>query len=331
MKINETIGIDVSKLKIDVLIHSNQMFEIFENTNKGFKKMVNMTYKNSKFPKEEILFAFEHTGLYSHKLSVYLSEKNIPFVIIPGLEIKKSLGIVRGKDDSIDAKRIALYAYRLRDELEPCKLPATKLMELKRLLALRELMVKQRAGYKALLKEQTNVLIKKDNKILFETQEKMIHYLTKQIDITEQEMDSIIKSEEKLNEMFQLITSIRSVGTQTALHLIVYTSGFTKFNKWRKFASYCGIAPFPNTSGTSIKGRTKISNLANKKIKSLLDMCAKSAIQFNPEMKSYYERRVEAGKNKRSTINVIRNKLLARIFAVVERKTPYVDFMKYAA
>ena len=113
--------------------------------------------------------------------------------------------------------------------------------------------------------------------------------------------------------------------------MIAYTSAFTKFKNARKFASYCGIAPFPNSSGTSIRGRSKVSNLANKKIKSLLDLCAKVAIQYNSEMKLFYNRRVEKGKNKMSTINIVRNKLVARIFAVIERKTPYVDFMKYAA
>lgn len=72
-------------------------------------------------------------------------------------------------------------------------------------------------------------------------------------------------------------------------------------------------------------------NLANKKIKSLFDLCAKSAIQHNLEMRIYYKRRLEEGKNKMSTINIIRNKLLARIFAVIERQTPYVDIRKYAA
>lgn len=331
MKINETVGIDVSKSKIDVFIHSNKTFEIFENTNKDLRKMVKWTYKNSSFPKNEIMFVFEHTGLYSHKLAVYLSKENIQFSMVPGLAIKRSLGIVRGKDDKIDAKRIALYAYRLRDELEPYKIPSEKLMRLKNLLSLRDRLVKQRAGYKSSFKEQSGFLIKKENKILFETQEKMISYLTKQIDNVENEMDDIIRRDEQLNEMYKLINSIKGVGPQTTLFMIVYTNGFTKFKNWRKFASYCGIAPFPNSSGSSIKGRTKVSHLANKKIKSLFDLCAKSAIQHNREMKNYYERRIEKGKSKMSTINVIRNKLLSRIFAVVERKTPYVNFMKYAA
>lgn len=115
------------------------------------------------------------------------------------------------------------------------------------------------------------------------------------------------------------------------MFLILYTIGFTAFETWRKFASYCGIAPFPNRSGTSIRGRTKVSSLANKEGKTLLSMCASSAIQCSPEMKAYYEKRIAGGKIKMSTLNIIRNKLLARAFAVANRVTPYVNTMKYAS
>ena len=109
MKINETIGIDISKLTFDVRIHSNQAFKVFDNSNNGFKMMIQWVYKNSSFLKKEILFVFEHTGLYSYNLSLFLTEQNIPFALIPGLEIKRSLGIARGKNDKIDATKIALW------------------------------------------------------------------------------------------------------------------------------------------------------------------------------------------------------------------------------
>ena len=331
MKILDTVGIDMSKLTFDTRIHSNQDYKEFENSKSGFSRLLKWVYKNSTFSKENILFVFEHTGLYSHQLSVYLTEKKVPFSLIPGLEIKRSLGIARGKNDKVDATKIALYSYRLRDEIELYQMPTEQVASIKRLLSLRVRIVKQRAGFKSSYKEQKRILSKKDNTTLFNVQEKTIKYLTKQIVDIEKEMMTIIKSDDKLKEQYKLITSINGVGKQTALFMIAYTYGFTKFKTWRKFASYCGIAPFPNSSGTSIRGKTKVSNLANKKIKSILDLCAKSAIQFNPEMKIYYNKRVDEGKNKMSTINIIRNKLLARIFAVVERQTPYVDIIKYAA
>jgi transposase len=64
MKIKDTIGIDISKLTFDVRIHSNQMFNEFENTNKGFRKLVDWVNSNNPFPKNEIIYIFEHTGLF---------------------------------------------------------------------------------------------------------------------------------------------------------------------------------------------------------------------------------------------------------------------------
>ncbi len=241
------------------------------------------------------------------------------------------MGMARGKDDKKDATKIAQYAYRLRDEIQPTKLCSEDESKLKRLLSLRERLSKQRAGFKASLKEQKRVLPRKDFEFLFLTQEKMIKYLSKQIDEIEKEMLGVVKKNKEMLNNYELLKTIKGVGSITALFMIAYTANFTRFKDARKFSSYCGIAPFNNLSGTSIRGKSRVSNLANKKIKSLLDLCAKSSIQFNPEMKQYYDRRLALGKNKMSTINIIRNKIVARMFAIVKRNQPYVDLMKYAA
>ena len=331
MEIKQTIGIDISKLTFDVRIHSNQSYRVFNNSKKGFKSLMLWIDKNNPYPKEHTLFVLEHTGIYSEQISVFFSEQNIPFTLVPGLEIKKSLGISRGKDDKVDATKIALYGYRLRDEIKPYLIPLKHISQLKRLLSLRERLVKQRAGYKTSLKEQRRVYSKTGNKLLFQTQEKMIQFITKNIKDIELAMKDIINTDQELKSQYKLITSIKGIGNQTALFMITATNGFSKFKSWRKFAAYSGIAPFPNSSGTSIRGKTKVSNLANKKMKSLFDLCAKSAIQNNPEMKLYYNKRVDSGKNKMSTINIIRCKLLARIFATIKRQTPYVDTYKFVA
>ena len=330
MKIKETIGLDMSKEKFDARIHSNQNYEVFENSFKGVNNLLKWVDKNSPFKKEEIMFVFEHMGLYSYQISVFLSEQKVPFVMMPGLAIKRSLGIARGKDDKIDATKIALYGYRLRDELQPTKLASRQVASVKRLLSLRDRLVKQRAGYKASFKEQSKVLSKKDNRLLLNTQEKMMHYLSKQIANIEKELQILIDSDKTLKQAYDLLIGIKGVGPQTALYMIVLTNGFVKFKNYRKFASFCGVAPFPNQSGKLNKG-SKISHLANKKMKTLLDLCAKSAIKHNNEIKQYYERRIGQDKNKRSTINIVRNKLLARMFAVVQRGTPYVNTMKHIA
>lgn len=331
MEILETVGIDISKKVIDTHLHKRDLYQQFENNKKGFKQMVKWLEKNNDVPTENLMFAMEHTGIYCYNLSLFLFEESFNYVILPGLEIKQSMGMTRGKNDKADAKRIALYAYEKRDRLKSHVQSSESTLKLKRLFSLRERMVKQRAGYKMSLKEQSEILSKSENKLLLKIQKELIKYLTKEIDIIEKEIETIVTEDETLKSQYDLIITIKGVGKQTALYMIVFTEGFKKFDSWRKFASYCGIAPFPNTSGSSVRGKTKVSHLANKKLKSLLDLCAKSSIQYNEEMKLYYKKRIALGKNKMSTINIIRNKILARIFAVINRKSPYVDLMKYAA
>ncbi|MEO1546998.1 MAG: IS110 family transposase, partial [Bacteroidota bacterium] len=138
-------------------------------------------------------------------------------------------------------------------------------------------------------------------------------------------------SDTELDRIFGLLLSIKCIGKQAAMFLLVHTDGFTKFDNARQFAAYCGIAPYPYQSGTSIKGRSRVSPMANKGIKSLLNMCALSSIRHNSEIKRYYDQRIAAGKNKMSTVNIVRNKLVSRAFAVVNRGTPYVNVYKHAS
>jgi transposase len=212
MKIKQTIGIDISKLTFDVRIHINQMYAVFNNDQQGFQQMIKWVNKNNPFSEHETLFVFEHTGLYSHQLAVFLTDHHSPFSLVPGLEIKRSLGISRGKDDKIDAKKIAKYAFEKREEIQTYEMPSEQISLLKRLLSLRVRLVKQRAGYKASLKEQKRILIRKENKVLFESQERIIKYLTKQIDAIEKEMDDIINKDDSLKAIYKLIVSIKSVG-----------------------------------------------------------------------------------------------------------------------
>lgn len=324
MKINQTIGIDVSKNTLDVFIHVGQVHHCFANNAKGFLSMIAWVNRQTSVAKEKRLFVFENTGLYSVALAEFLSDSGSNFSVVSGLEIKKSLGIVRGKDDKSDSKAIALYAYRRRDELQPYKMPSKNLSRIRRLLLLREKLVRQRAGFKSTETEIKEHLHEGEHPMYFRVHHQMILHLSQQIRSVENEIRLILFSDKELFQLFTLITSIVGIGEQTALFMLAYTNGFTLFDNSRKFASYAGIAPFPYQSGTGIRGRTKVNHFANKRFKSLLSNCALSAIANNPEIRSYFERRINEGKNKMSTINIVRNKLLSRIFAVVRRGTPYI-------
>ena len=327
----ETIGIDVSKKWIDVHIYHANCHKVFDNNLEGFIAMLVWISEKTTAEKNQRLFCLEHTGIYSELLVEWLSDTNESFAVVPGLDIKKSLGIVRGKNDKVDAKRIANYAWEKKDKLTLSEKTPNDLSKIKRLNTLRKRIVKIKTGFKANYSEFKTLLSEKENKILFKVHKHLIKVLDAQEKEIDVEIEKLIKANEFYKKQYDNICSIKGVGPQTAILAIILTGGFTKFKTWREFASYSGIAPFSNSSGTSYKGKTKISHIANKEMKSLFDLCARSAIVHNPEMKIYYNNRIEMGKNKKSTRNIIRNKICSRIFAVVKRDSPYINITKYAA
>lgn len=158
-----------------------------------------------------------------------------------------------------------------------------------------------------------------------QSQTKLIRSFEKEIEKLETEMDAFIQNDSSIRQNQALLQSIKGVGKVLSIAMIIKTKNFTRFSNARKFACFCGTAPFEHTSGTSIKGKTKVSHLADKRMKTLLDLSAKSTIQYDKELREYYLRRTENGKSKMSTINIVRNKILYRMFAVIKRQTPFVE------
>jgi transposase len=138
-------------------------------------------------------------------------------------------------------------------------------------------------------------------------------------------IDKLINADVRLKRLTQIITSVPGVGRITALHLLICTNEFRNISNPKKFASYAGVAPFKNESGkgTGIL-RARVSKTANKKMKSLLHICAMRAVRFDEEIKKYYHRKtVEGKKSKMSTLNAVRNKLILRIFVCVKHDRLY--------
>lgn len=324
----ESLGIDVSKLTIDAHLYVADTHQQFENNESGFKQMISWAKEKGNVRADELLICFEHTGSYGLPLATFLEKKKLSYSMVPALA-KRSMGMVRGKDDMVDAKRIAEYAHLRREIIKQTKLPPVLLQKLRELLSLRELMVVQRAGHKAKSGELRRIYKKSNITRVIEIQTKLIEELNKGIKSLDVEINSLIYSDPEIKRQYELITSIKGIGPVVATNLIVVTQCFTTFENSRKLACYCGVAPFEKKSGSSLKSKAKVSHYANKKMKSLLNLAASSAVQVKGEMKIYYNRRIEAGKSKMSTLNIIRNKLLHRVFAVVNRGTPYVEIYQH--
>lgn len=331
MKFKSYVGIDVSKLKLDVFIKEKQVHRMFKNDTNGFGILTQWLQDQAQVPLDSIIVCFEHTGLYSMSLALYLEEKKIPFSMIPALEIKRSLGITRGKNDFVDSKRIAEFAYRFNDKISVTKLPMADIRNIHFLLTLRDRLANNLRGYTVSRNELQKSLGSKNFPEVFSTYEQMITYLKGEIKKMEKVIKSIIMDNKELRASLELAVSVKGIGFVIASHLIVYTHNFTRFDNWRKFACYSGIAPFEYQSGTSVHGKTQVSSIANKRVKTLLHLAAICAIHTDTELREYYSRRLAEGKTRMSVINIVRNKLIARVFAVVKRGTPFVDIKKHIA
>jgi transposase len=324
MKVPHIIGADLSKKSIDFASCQFKTHLKVENNSSGYLELIGW-FKQQKINASKVMIVMENTGLYSYQFEQFLHEKHITFTKVSGLAIKKSMGLVRGKSDKQDAYRIAEYGFEKLDRLVPEK-PADKLLQrLQRLHSTRERLVKNRASLINAVKEYQHGYELKKTDIIIAAQLRVIKTLDQEVLKLDQEIEAIVVQEKAVIGNYQLLKSVKSVGKVLAVATIIKTENFKKFTNARKFACFCGTAPFENTSGTSIRGKTRVSKLRDKQMKRLLDLAAKSAIQHDKELREYYIRRTENGKSKMSTINVVRNKILYRMFAVIKRQTPFVE------
>jgi transposase len=137
-------------------------------------------------------------------------------------------------------------------------------------------------------------------------------------------MMKIVNANEKIATNYKLITSIKGIGKVNGLMTIAYTENFTSFNNPRSYAVYVGVVPFDNTSGTSIKGKKKVSHIANKELKQELNQAARSALEWDKDMKIYGQRKLQT-KCYKVVLNNIKFKLILRMFAVIKKGEIYVD------
>lgn len=330
------VGIDVSKAKLDVTLllspivpNAPLVHFIVRNDKSGIAQILK-ELKRKKVAVGTVLFCFEDTGVYSMPLSCFLSEKSLDYWMVPAIEIKRSKGISRGKSDKADAKDIAFYAATHLHKLRLSSVAPENLLKLKILFTEREKVMKALSILESTL-EGIGYVSKNVMVTVTKINAAGIRQLRKSLQLLEKEMQDTIASDDVLCRQSGLIQSLPGLGPMTATYLIIVTKAFQSFDNWRQLACYAGVAPFEYSSGSSIKGRTKVHPMADKKLKSLLNMCAMNAKKYDTEMKLYFERKVAEGKNKMLVLNNIRCKLLGRIFAIIKRNTPYVDVLKFAA
>lgn len=328
IKFKAFTGIDISKKTFDAalileapgVVHH----QCFPQTKEGFLAFMKWL-ESYGITLQGTLVCMEHTGLYTNGIIRFLVGLKAHLWVEMAIKIKRSMGLQRGADDKASSMVIAEYAMRFTDRVRLWKPVDTQLSRLRDMISQRDRIVNSIKQLTVPIEEMKQCGAANQALELERLQQPAINGLKKAKEKIESSIHDFIAGEEKINKSITLLCSIKGVGLQTATALYAYTKGFTMFENAKQLACYCGVAPFTKSSGTSVRYKPGVSPFANRKLKSLLHLCAMSALRWDKEIKAYYERKVMEGKNKMSVINAIRNKLILRIFAVLRDQRPYVE------
>lgn len=312
---NHQIGIDISKEKVNICLRSGKK-SVWEyetpNTVTSIKKAVQKGMKERGVTLNDVIVCAEFTGRYIYPLVCACDELRLFLWMEDPTRIKNSFGIARGKDDKIDARRIAEYADRT-------------LASIKSKLADRDMLLEDRKRYETQLHDQKGFMDPKDYAQKSRLWNAVIKTLNKQLALLDEQLAGLVASDEKISRQMELLKSVDGIGDRIALYMVAVTMGFKRFENPRQFFCYAGLAPFKYTSGKSIHSKSKVSQRANKHIKALLHLAAVSAATHmkDSEYKRYYERKTDEGKHPMLVLNVVRAKLVSRMFAVIRRDSEY--------
>ncbi len=195
------LGIDISKKTIQAALTLDgiNMFEMeVENTTKAIQSYFGELKKKFTFSKERLMVCMEHTGIYSYPLLDYLTRMGIKVCLESALQIKQSQGLKRGKNDVVDARRIAQYAYKNYAELRFWKPQRRVIQNIKALLVVRERLVKTKTQLATPLDECQDYIEESIRKRMVANCKGVLQALIKDITKIEQEIDQLIQQDAKV-------------------------------------------------------------------------------------------------------------------------------------
>jgi transposase len=315
------VGIDISKLTLDVVIgksSSSQHFK-FSNDAPGISNLL-AQIKSSQTDLAKVLVCCENTGAYMHKLAVALGSTTATlWAVHPLLLSHYAIELNRFKTDKADAQKMFQYALTNCNNAVPYHLADASSQMLKELFQLRKQVIAQRSAW--LCRKDTIDTKAFCSPITAGIQLQMLNFLSALIKHLDKEIRILIASSTKIKSLYHILLSVPGIGPVTAQHLLFVTDGFTRFTNWKALASYIGTAPFPRQSGTTLKLRLRTSKQAYRALKADLCQGVTSVTRKGQLFYNYYQQMLAMNKPHLYILNSIKNMLLKIIFKLVQSQT----------
>ena len=314
------IGIDVSKRKLDVmlLVGGKAKTKVVENSHQGYLDLVVWLQKQHVVP-EMVHACMESTGIYSEPVALGLQALGLTVSVVNPACIKgfAQSENVRNKNDSIDAGVIARYCAAMRPE--PWQAPPLEVRQLRawsdRLVALKEIRQQELNRIEALeIAGQPDVVAHV---------REHVEWLDKQIKQLESDVDDHIDRHPNLKRDAALLTSIPGIGHATVAKLLGSLGDVRRFQSAKALAAFVGVTPKQRQSGTSVRGRTTISRMGSRDLRTALYMPALVARRHNPILRSFAERLQANGMAPMAVIGAVARKLIHQIYGVIRSGKPF--------
>lgn len=299
-------GIDISKLVFDVTDSEGNYYQ-FSNKVSGFKKFLKLLDSDSHC-------VMEATGYYHNQLAYYLVENTILVSVENPLSVKRfiQMKLSKVKTDKSDSKMICEYAQQVALQLwHGDSKEQQECLQITRLL---DTYTKQSTMLKN--KIHGEEVLGTPSKYALDSIKRVLNYLKKDILKLEAKLLILVKKTHK--DLLTRLETIPGIGKKTSLSLVVLTDGFKRFTSGSELCSYSGLTPLIRQSGSSVRGRARISKIGNAKLRNLLFMCSFNACKYNKACKAIYDRIVAKGKSKKLALIAVCNKLLKQAFAIAK-------------
>ena len=314
-----TLGIDISKKSFDVALLSDDKWacKSYKNNQVGYNAlMLWLTNRNAK----NAHICLEATGVYGDGLALALHQEKYNVSVVNPACVKgfAQSELCRTRSDKADAKLIARYAMAMR--------PSFFKPEDEHVLLLRQ-WTRRLEGLTGMLGQEKNRLEVSCSEVA-ETILVGIGSLEVQIAVVKEKIKKLIDSNNELKKKSDLLQTIPGIGETTIAQLLAYIGSPERFESAKQMAAFVGLNPKQRQSGTSLRGRTRLSKMGNSHIRKALYMPALTAIRYNPTIKIFSERLEKSGKVKMSIIGAVMRKLIHIIYGVLKTQTSFIPLHK---
>ena len=314
MSLSVVLGIDIAKQKFDValLVDGKTKHKTCKNSVEGFETLTLWLERQGV---GKVHVCMEATGSYGEDLAVYLHEAGHMVSVVNPARIKGfgQSELIRTKTDKMDAALIARFCLAMKPrEWIP---PLPEIRSLKALVRRVDSLIDMRT-------QEKNRISTAHESVTFLIKDHII-YLDQEIEKIRRQIADLIGKNPHLKERQELLNSIPSLGKATIPRLLAELDDLDKFNHVREIVAFIGLAPREKLSGSSIKGKPRLSKVGHARLRKALYMPALVSIQCNPVMIDFYNRLKDKGKNGKVIVCAIMRKLVHVIFAVLKSGKKY--------